>query len=736
MIKYKDTPKLIMFLLIYSSLSAQAYIVPDLKRDDFKTLKTWWIYQNHGGQIDPVSKNGYLYAILTDPVGNGPLLPGTNNQGMNNVGIMTADQRPIYGKDDYMIATIRIKTLNVLHPGTRGWGFWKSEGVPVSTNQAVWFMEQTAQPDSSWSADETWWRARTHRTVSLLYDLHVNLDGSGGSPFNIDNQQWHTYKVIRNGRNYYEHYVDNVLTQHITPSDFPDGKIMNQDYSFNCWNDNLVYHHTTNAYSGNDTIEVASQTWTGQSEFVVDFIEIKKGTFVQNISVSPVGSIALREVVNEIDDGITDGNFKGPYSFNAVAGKTVIIASGKAEELDTYAPDDDMKLIVDSKDYKYNSTQSWNGLVDSGTLKTIVIDTSLSAGNHTLEFQSIFTPILYDATVLSSANGSIALNQTIDASAASGSINTLWQTFNFNANAGDVVIYVSGSADEEPGWNHQSASIDGADDDELRMELDGYDFGWGTDSASFVGNTLFGDNKTICVRKTVSQGSHTLKMYANQTPYVHKVIVYAENGDIPLPVSLTAFYASLENGRQVIRWQVASELKNAGFNLYRAFASPTKAIKYDSFSKINDHIIPGRGNASGSKTYSFVDDFNPPTGKVVWYRLEDVAYDGTVKSYGPVQLSANNVPDHFEVSQNYPNPFNPITNIAFSLPIATRVNAQIYDIRGRNIRTLTIKVFLAGKHVLVWDGLDNNRSPLPSGIYYCRIQTNQNSEIRKMTLLR
>ncbi|KAA3613280.1 MAG: T9SS C-terminal target domain-containing protein [Calditrichaeota bacterium] len=723
------------FLLIAQQLFSQAYIVPDLQRDDFNSDKTWWIFQNHGGELDPTSMGGYLYAVLSDPEGDGDLLPGTGFDGMHNVGIMTADQRPIYGKDDYMIVTIRVKTLNALPVGSRGWGFWKSEGVPININQAVWFMEQTAHLDSSWAAEETWWKARTHRTVLPSYDFSIDLDD--GSPHNIDNTQWHTYKVIRDGRNSYEQYIDGVLIQSKAPADWPDSGILNEDYSFNCWNDNLVYRFTTNPISGNDTIKVTSNNWTGNSEFVVDFIEIKKGDYKADSSYAPVGARLLREVINEIDDGISDGAFKGPYNFTVPAGgaKVVIIASGKAEELDSYDTDDDIKMILDAKDFGFNSARSWNGDVDQSALKTIVIDTTLSAGSHSLSFETEKTPILYDATVVGSNGGYLVLNQTVDASAPAASNNFEWQTFNFNADAGEVVIYVSGSADEEPGWKHQTAFIDSTDDDELRIELDGYDFGWEVDSSSFVGNTLFGDFKTICIRRDVATtGSHTLKLFANESPYVHKVLVFAKNGDSSLPVELSSFSANRVNGSNVISWVVQSELENAGFNILRAVNNEHQSPEMDSFVKVNEDLILGRGNASTKKTYSFTDNFDPKNQKV-WYIIQDVSYAGKVENHGPVLLAQDVLPGRFELKQNYPNPFNPSTFIPFVIPENAKVKIDIFDINGRLIKTLVNAEFNTGEHSVVWDGKGNTSNSVSSGIYYYRLQSKSFTTIKKMTLI-
>jgi FlgD Ig-like domain len=738
-VRYKEVVLVIFFSLFASQLLSQTYIIPKLQRDDFNSDKTWWIFQNHGGQTKATHKNGYLYAFLENARNGNPVVPLDNALAeMENVGIMTADQRPIYGKDDIMDARIRVRTLNPLIPGSRGWGFWKSESVPVSINQAVWFMEQEPDLSHSWAASEDWWRARTHRTVAPTYDFSTNLDGTGGSPHNIDNQQWHYYRIIRNGRNSYNHYVDGTLIQSIVPADFPDGKILNEDYSFNCWNDNLVYHFTQNAISGNDTIEVYANGWIDTTEFIVDFIEIRYGNYKPDSSYTPIGSKLLREVINEIDDGMADGAFKGPYTFTVPTGgaKVIVIASGKAEELDTYDTDDDIKMILDSKDFGFNTTRSWNGDVDMSALKTIVIDTTLPEGSHSLSFETETTPILYDATVLGSVGGALVLNQTIDASAPIASSNFEWQTFTFNADAGELVIYVSGSADEEPGWNHQNASIDSTDDDELRIELDGYDFGWEVDSSSFLGNTLFGDFKTICIRRTVATtGSHTLKLFVNESPFVHKVLVFAKNGDSALPVKLSSFSVNEVNGKNTITWVTESELENAGFNVLRAVSASEQAPRQKDFIKINAELIRGRGNASTQKTYTYVDEFNAE-GQIAWYMIQDVSISGKIESHGPIRLIETIQPGKFELKQNYPNPFNPSTIIPFELAEAGNVSLSIFDVRGGLVKSILLNEVGAGENSFVWYGDDNSGNHVASGIYYYRVKSGNFTAIRKMALVR
>ncbi len=515
-------------------LQAQTYIIPDLQRDDFQTFKTWWSINISGTNHTWAVNNGYFIANLTNPLdgGQGGALQ-SDMVGMENIGFSTAYLMHIYSKNDTIQAIIRVKTLNDLPPGSRGWGLWRSEEVPITINQATWFIEQKADPIYSWASVENWWRGRITR--GLQNEKSVDLTFS--------NQQWHTYRIVRFGKEYYELWVDDDPTPLIHADTSDLGGILNEDYGFDCWNDNLVYHHTLNAYSGNDTVEVYYNGWLGTSSFVVDYVEIISGNYKYGHTVPPQGPVRLREVINEIDNGVSDGLWKGPYSFTVSGGPCLILATGKAEEIDGYDGDDDIKIVLDSKDFGFNTTRSWNGDVDQGQPKTIIIDTVLTAGTHQISFYSESTPILYDATVLESPNGQVVINQLLNETAPSGSVDYLWKTFEFDCDSGMVAVYISGSADEEPGWNYRNdpdpngvfADIDSTDDDELRVELDTYNYGWGSDSA-FMGNTLFGDSKTILIMQDLPAGHHVLRLYANETPTVYNVVVYVENKAQPSAV--------------------------------------------------------------------------------------------------------------------------------------------------------------------------------------------------------
>ncbi len=88
-------------------------------------------------------------------------------------------------------------------------------------------------------------------------------------------------------------------------------------------------------------------------------------------------------------------------------------------------------------------------------------------------------------------------------------------------------------------------------------------------------------------------------------------------------------------------------------------------------------------------------------------------------------------PRGFNLSQNYPNPFNPTTTISFQLSVTGTVKLVVFDVHGREVKTLIDDYRPAGQHVVDFSG-----DGLPSGTYVYRLETGDGVETRKMTLLK
>lgn len=90
-----------------------------------------------------------------------------------------------------------------------------------------------------------------------------------------------------------------------------------------------------------------------------------------------------------------------------------------------------------------------------------------------------------------------------------------------------------------------------------------------------------------------------------------------------------------------------------------------------------------------------------------------------------------NLPVKFVVLNNYPNPFNPQTNIRFEIPNSGHVSLDIFDIQGKKVASLFDGSSEAGQHDIVW-----NATSRPSGIYFCRLTTENETISRLITLLK
>ncbi len=103
--------------------------------------------------------------------------------------------------------------------------------------------------------------------------------------------------------------------------------------------------------------------------------------------------------------------------------------------------------------------------------------------------------------------------------------------------------------------------------------------------------------------------------------------------------------------------------------------------------------------------------------------------------------AAGRAPTGFVLYPNYPNPFNPSTNIGFRIGgllggTAGLVELKIYDVFGREVRTLLKNHLIPGTYEVQWDGRDNFGAPVSSGVYFYQLKMNRDVQVRKLLLLR
>ena len=113
---------------------------------------------------------------------------------------------------------------------------------------------------------------------------------------------------------------------------------------------------------------------------------------------------------------------------------------------------------------------------------------------------------------------------------------------------------------------------------------------------------------------------------------------------------------------------------------------------------------------------------------------------GTIASADAVVLDAPDevlaLPTEFAIAQNYPNPFNPTTNIKYQLPVDGFVKIKIFDMLGKEIKTLVNQDQKAGYYTLEWDATNNSGRKAASGVYFYQIEASNFKKTMKMMLMK
>ena len=115
---------------------------------------------------------------------------------------------------------------------------------------------------------------------------------------------------------------------------------------------------------------------------------------------------------------------------------------------------------------------------------------------------------------------------------------------------------------------------------------------------------------------------------------------------------------------------------------------------------------------------------------------ENGGWNFSVDISGALSVDDISMPMEFALHQNYPNPFNPTTSIRYDLPNAGKVTMTIYDMMGREVRTLVNNNVDAGFQSVTWDATNNFGSPVGAGVYIYQIKADGYMQSKKMILLK
>jgi hypothetical protein len=174
-----------------------------------------------------------------------------------------------------------------------------------------------------------------------------------------------------------------------------------------------------------------------------------------------------------------------------------------------------------------------------------------------------------------------------------------------------------------------------------------------------------------------------------------------------------------------------------GLTALTAFSGSQSAFLYGGAwtadgSKI---IVPGRINGVWG-IYAIATDGSGGVALIPTTPGDPIDFVGTVT--GNIDLTLTGVherdghlPAHTGLDQNFPNPFNPSTTITFQLVRYGSVTIRVYDLLGREVKTLVNGNLEPGYHEVVFDA-----TGLASGVYFYRLNAGNSSMVKKLLLLR
>jgi len=116
--------------------------------------------------------------------------------------------------------------------------------------------------------------------------------------------------------------------------------------------------------------------------------------------------------------------------------------------------------------------------------------------------------------------------------------------------------------------------------------------------------------------------------------------------------------------------------------------------------------------------------------------IEDYVGEQDTTNCGQVSIIDETLPITYNLHIAYPNPFNPVTTLRYDLPEDGLVNITIYDILGKQVRTLVNTSQKAGYKSVRWNGTNSQGRNVSAGMYFYHLRTKGYSRVRKMVLLK
>ena len=181
----------------------------------------------------------------------------------------------------------------------------------------------------------------------------------------------------------------------------------------------------------------------------------------------------------------------------------------------------------------------------------------------------------------------------------------------------------------------------------------------------------------------------------------------------------------------------AKYLYISSFRATNTYGDGGAANDLSIFSSVGPYAVPVNDTARAAFALVVGNNLGELMANARQAQKDYVALGGVIQILTGVKEIPNaGIPVTFALEQNYPNPFNPSTTINFALPKDAGVSLKVYDVLGREVRTLVNDKVNAGYHEVVWDGRNAFGAQVASGMYIYRITAGDFTSSKKMMMLK
>ena len=216
--------------------------------------------------------------------------------------------------------------------------------------------------------------------------------------------------------------------------------------------------------------------------------------------------------------------------------------------------------------------------------------------------------------------------------------------------------------------------------------------------------------------------------------------------------TVNSAWTGLFNGDYAITQQGKVAFDNSG-NAYIYWEDICKVDTVNDTARTHWGVAEAKFDGSSWKPAVFVDtlpDFynyftgasnvddngNILMGVVPGSAPNDTLYLFTEPAVAGIATKVNKTIKTMNLAQNMPNPVRGNTTINYSITKSGHVTLNVYDMSGKLVKTLVNGNVNAGTHSVVWNRTDNRSNKVAGGVYFYKMNANNETLTKKMIVVK